>query len=378
MGLFFLSFFLIYGGFHLYFFLKIRAAFAPEGAVQTLLVVLMILGIMTPVIVRVSERFGMEIIARLLSWTGYLWMAVILLFFSISLLLEFYRLLVHLGGLVLRNDVGSLLPSARMLFLLPALAAAGIVLYGFFEARSIRSESLVIHSAKIPKGADRIRIVQISDVHVGVMIRGSYLAEILRRVREAKPDLIVSTGDLVDGQGNDLSEAAAQFREIRPRCGKFAVTGNHEFYAGIDEAMEFTVHAGFIPLRGNVATVAGAVDLVGVDDPGIHRSGFKGRPSDGEVLAQASGDRFTILLKHQPLVDKEFPGAFDLQLSGHTHKGQIFPFSLITRLVFPYHAGNYRLANGALLHVNRGTGTWGPPVRFFSPPEITVIDLMPE
>jgi len=376
--LFLLSFFLIYGGFHLYFFLKIRVAFAPGVAAQTLLIALLLLGLMAPVIVRASERYGLDVLARLIAWTGYLWMAMILLFFSVSLLLELYRLFVHLAGLIFRTDVGTLLPLARTLFLIPALAALGMVLYGFFEARAIRSETLVIHSTKIPKEAGRIRIVQISDLHVGVLIRGNYLAEILRRVREAAPDLIVSTGDLVDGQGNDLAEAAAQFREIRPRYGKFAVTGNHEFYAGIDEAMEFTVNAGFTPLRGKVATVAGAVDLVGVDDPGIHRSGFQGRPSDREVLARASGGRFTILLKHQPLVEKETPGAFDLQLSGHTHKGQIFPFSLMTRLVFPFHAGNYRLANGALLHVSRGTGTWGPPVRFLSPPEITLIDLMPE
>ena len=85
----------------------------------------------------------------------------------------------------------------------------------------------------------------------------------------------------------------------------------------------------------------------------------------------------TILLKHQPYVEKDAPGAFDLQLSGHTHKGQIFPFSLITRRFFPFHSGNYRLANDVLLHVSRGTGTWGPPIRFLSPPEITVIDLIP-
>jgi predicted MPP superfamily phosphohydrolase len=90
-----------------------------------------------------------------------------------------------------------------------------------------------------------------------------------------------------------------------------------------------------------------------------------------------SPGRFTILLKHQPLVEKDAPGAFDLQLSGHTHGGQIFPFSLLTRLVFPFHAGNYRLTGGALIHVSRGTGTWGPPVRFLAPPEITIIDLMP-
>ncbi|MCX5839791.1 MAG: metallophosphoesterase [Deltaproteobacteria bacterium] len=377
MGLFLLTFFLIYGGFHFYFFLKVRAAFAPGAAAQIILVALLILGLMAPIIVRASERYGFETLARLLSWAGYLWMAVLLLFFSASVLFECYRFLAHLAGLALRTDVGAFLPSVRMLFLVPAAAALGIVLYGVFEARCIRSESLVIHSVKIPKEAGRIRIVQISDVHVGVLVRGDYLADILRKVREAAPDLLVSTGDLVDGQGNDLSEAAAQLREIRPRYGKFAVTGNHEFYAGIDEAMKFTANAGFTELRGGVATVAGAIDLVGVDDPGINRLGFQGRPSDREVLSRAGGGRFTILLKHQPLVEENALGAFDLQLSGHTHKGQLFPFSLITRLVFPFHAGNYRLTGGALLHVSRGTGTWGPPVRFLARPEITIIDLMP-
>ena len=377
VGLFLLTFFLIYGGFHFYFFLKVRAAFASGAAAQAILVALLILGLMAPVIVRASERYGFEMLARLLSWAGYLWMAVLLLFFSASVLFELCRFLVHLTGLALRTDVGAFLPSARMLFLVPAAAALGMVLYGVFDARWIRSESMVIHSAKIPKEAGRIRIVQISDVHVGVLVRGDYLADILRKVREAAPDILVSTGDLVDGQGNDLSEAAAQLREIRPRYGKFAVTGNHEFYAGIDEAMEFTANAGFTALRDGIATVAGAVDLAGVDDPGIHHLGFQGSPSDREILSRAGGGRFTILLKHQPLVEKDASGAFDLQLSGHTHGGQLFPFSLITRLVFPFHNGNYRLTSGALLHVSRGTGTWGPPVRFLAPPEITIIDLMP-
>ena len=377
MGLFLLTFFAIYGGFHFYLFLKVRAAFSPGAAAQIVLVALLIVGLMSPVIVRASERYGFEMLARLISWAGYLWMAVLLLFFSASVLFELSRFLVHLTGLVLRTDVDAFLPTARLLFLVPAAAALGIVLYGALDARCIRSESLVIHSAKIPKEAGRIRIVQISDVHIGVMVRGHYLADILRKVREAEPDLLVSTGDLLDGQGNDLSEAAAQLREIRPRYGKFAVTGNHEFYAGIDTALDFTAKAGFTILRGGVATVASAIDLVGVDDPAIHRFSGSGHLSDREILNKASGVRFTIFLKHQPLVEKESLGAFDLQLSGHTHKGQIFPFSLITRLVFPFHSGNYRLTDGALLHVSRGTGTWGPPVRFLAPPEITVIDLIP-
>lgn len=377
VGLFLLTFFLIYGGFHFYFYLKVRAAFAPGAAAQMILIALLALGLMAPIIVRVSERYGLEILARFFSWTGYLWMAFLLLFFSASILFELFRFLVYLAGLALRADIVSRLPQVRMLFLVPAAFSLGIVLYGALEARLIRSESLVIHSAKIPREAGRIRIVQISDVHVGTIVRGRHLAEILRKVTEAEPDLLISTGDLVDGQGNDLSGAAAQFREIRPRYGKFAVTGNHEYYVGIDEALDFTAKAGFTILRGGAVTVAGAVDLAGVDDLEIQRFAGTGHPSDREILDRAGGGRFKIFLKHRPLVEKESIDVFDLQLSGHTHRGQIFPFSLLTRLVFPFHAGNYRLEGGALLHVSRGTGTWGPPVRFLAPPEITVIDLIP-
>ncbi len=377
MILFLLSFFLLYGGLHLYFFLKIRAAFAPGAAIQAILVALLILGLLAPLLIRASERFGLEVLARLLSWGGYLWMAVIFLFFSVSLLLDFYRLLVYAAGLVLRTDIVAYLPTARTLFLIPIAAALIIGGYGFFEAREIRQEHIEIHSNKIPKDTGKIRVVQISDVHVGVLVREKRLAAILRKVKEAQPDLLVSTGDLVDGQLNSMAEAMAQFRDIRPRFGKFAVTGNHEFYAGIDDAIDFITRSGFILLRGEVATVAGVIDLAGVDDPTIRRLGPHGGLSDREVLSRGGGDRFTILLKHQPLVENDAPGAFDLQLSGHTHRGQIFPFSLITSRFFPLHSGNFRLANGALLHVSRGTGTWGPPIRFLSPPEITVIDLIP-
>ncbi len=376
LSLFLLTFFLLYGSLHFYFFLKIRAAFAPGASAQAILIVLLALGLVAPIVVRMAERLGLEFLVRLMAWTGYIWMAVVLLFFSAGLLLDLFRLMVYVAGLVLGRDVAGYLPTAGMLFFLPLAAALAISGYGFFEARQIRVERVEVRSTKLPRTMEKIRIVQISDVHIGVLVRGERLAEILRRVRAETPDLLVATGDLVDGQLDSMAEAAAQLREIRPRYGKFAVTGNHEFYAGLDDAVEFIRQSGFTLLRGEAATVAGAIDLAGVDDPTIRRYGPRGGLSDREVLSEGGG-RYTILLKHQPYVEKDAPGAFDLQLSGHTHKGQIFPFSLITRRFFPFHSGNYRLANDALLHVSRGTGTWGPPIRFLSPPEVTVIDLIP-
>jgi len=116
--------------------------------------------------------------------------------------------------------------------------------------------------------------------------------------------------------------------------------------------------------------------VAGVDDPTgrIYRS-TRGKP-EKEMLSGFSGDRFIVLLKHQPVVLKGSPALFDLQLSGHTHKGQIFPFTLLTRLAFTFNSGRYELPDGATLYVSRGSGTWGPPVRLLAPPEITIIDLM--
>ncbi len=376
MILFLLTFFLLYGGLHLYFFVTLRAAFVLAAPARALAVGLLLLGLLAPLMIRAAERFGLETLAAVLSWGGYLWMAVLLLFCTAALVMDLYRLLVWTVGGIAPTDLQAFYPSARARFLLPLVLALVATGYGSVEACRIRTERIEIRSAKLPKEVGRIRIVQISDVHVGVLIRGGRLAGILEKVREAAPDLLLGTGDLVDGQLDSMAEAAAQFRKIRPRYGKYAVTGNHEFYAGIDEAIAFVKAAGFTPLRGEVATIAGAVDLAGVDDPALRNFAPDRWVTDRAVLARARADHFTILLKHQPRIEEGAPGAFDLQLSGHTHQGQIFPFGLLTRLAFPYHSGNYPLAKDALLHVSRGTGTWGPPVRFLAPPEITIIDLV--
>jgi predicted MPP superfamily phosphohydrolase len=196
-------------------------------------------------------------------------------------------------------------------------------------------------------------------------------------VRDARPDIVVSTGDLVDGQLDNLYRSVDLLQSLAPRYGKYAVMGNHEFFAGINESLRFTRDAGFIMLRGKAVTIEKAIRIVGVDDSAGRQMGMVAMLEEDALLAKRDGDSpFTILLKHQPIVREASIGAFDLQLSGHTHRGQIFPFNLITRIFFPYHNGYHDLSMGSALYVSRGTGTWGPPVRFLSPPEVTVIDLV--
>lgn len=248
------------------------------------------------------------------------------------------------------------------------------VVHGFFDAQKIRIRKLEIHTENLLPDEGRIRIVQISDVHIGLIIRNKRLKTIMDRVEEAKPDILVSTGDLLDGELNNVMTEAKQLAQLKPKYGKYAVTGNHEYYAGIEKALEFTKKSGFEILQNENRQVAG-INIIGIDDITGRKLGFiKNNISLAKPLPGADGKAFILLLKHQPDINDDIN--FNLQLSGHTHGGQIFPFMLITRLFFPKNYGYYKLGRDKSVYISRGAGTWGPPVRVFAPPEITIIDLI--
>jgi predicted MPP superfamily phosphohydrolase len=373
--LFLLVFFFIYGSVHFYFFARVRGAFAPGPASMVCIVLFLVTMMFAPILVHLAERGGFESLARLLAYAGYGWMGLLFLFFCASLTLDLCRLLLHVTDAATGHDLLPLFLSSRESFLIASVLAVCIAVYGYFEALHIHTERVVIESPKIPAEIGRIRLVQVSDVHLGLIVREDRLHRIIREINKAKPDLLVSTGDLVDGQINDLSGLVDELRQIKPKYGKFAVTGNHEYYAGIDQALDFTRKAGFTVLDGDTAETAG-ITIAGVDDP-VGRQMGMGRPAvEHEFLGTLPASRFIIFLKHRPMVEKGSMGLFDLQLSGHIHKGQIFPFNLLTRLFYPVKTGFSRLKGNASLYVSRGTGTWGPPVRFLAPPEIAVIDLV--
>jgi predicted MPP superfamily phosphohydrolase len=378
MTLFFISVLLIYGAVHLYVFIRVRAAIELRRSTEFLIAIFMVLMTFAPFIVRMSERAGFEWIALIVAYAGYIWMGAIFLFFSCSLVMDIYRVLLALFGFIFRKDTIRLRPSAITMFFLPLIASVAITGYGFMEARMIRTERVVIGTSKLPSHIERLRIVQISDVHLGLIVKQERLGHILESVKEESPDLLVSTGDLVDAQLDSLEGLAEMLREINPPYGKYAVTGNHEFYAGLGEALHFIKLAGFRLLRAEGITVNGIINIAGVDDRAGRRYGTYREISERALLSKFRRDRFTLLLKHRPVIDSEAEGLFDLQLSGHTHKGQIYPFRILTRLYYPNLSGLIKLDQMSLLYVSRGSGTWGPPIRFLSPPEVTVIDIVNE
>jgi uncharacterized protein len=372
----FLSVFLtLYGSLHFYAFWKARRAFGFQKSVGIALGFFM--GFMTvcPILVRVVEAQGLESLAGVLAYVGYTWMGFLFLFVVARLELDFYGVMVYLCTRITGGSGGKWRLSPKLAFLIALGACLVGGVYSMVEATSIRSEHIVIKSPEIPKSLGQLRIVQISDVHLGLIIGTERLSRILDAVRAAKPDILVSTGDLLDGQVDGIEALEKQFREINPKFGKYAVNGNHEYYVGIERAEDFCKSAGFTLLCNKTFDIPGVAVIAGVDDPAAGRFGLSGNVTEKQLLSGIPKERFVLLLKHRPLLDPDSKGLFDLQLSGHTHRGQIFPFTLIIRMLFPIDSGLLNLENNSYLYVNPGSGTWGPPMRFLAPPEVTVIDL---
>lgn len=375
MSLFFIIFILIYAGVHLYAFLKVKTAFHPSKMVQQLMAFFLIAMISAPFFVRLYEKQGFETFAYLTAHIGFIWMGIIFLFFIYGILIDFWRLLIFTAGTLLKKNVDRLRPSPKFAFFIPLLISTTIASYGYFEAMDVTTERINIKSEKIQSQAGRIKIVQISDVHLGHIIREARLKKILDKVRAEAPDMLICTGDLVDGLRSDLNDLSGMFQKINPKYGKFAITGNHEYYAGLEQSLEFINRSGFRILRGKGLTINNIINIAGVDDHAGISSGSTNSAYEKEMLSKLPKDKFTLFLKHRPLIDEDLNGLFDLQLSGHTHKGQIFPFNFFVGRFFPFISGYHQITDKSSIYISRGAGTWGPPIRFLSPPEVTIIEL---
>jgi predicted MPP superfamily phosphohydrolase len=302
-------------------------------------------------------------------------MGILFLACSIYLLIDIYQIIISISSHVFSPGLLKYIPEGRTTFFAVLFVIAVINIYGWFESGDIRVERIGLRTSKLPPLISSLRIVQISDIHFSTTNGLELARKVTKTVRELKPDILVSSGDLIDSGLNHKEEIEGLFAGIEAPYGKFAATGNHEFIAGIKETTEFTEKAGFKMLRNEVVEVGVFINIAAVDDPAAKTFGNSEGVAESTVIDKLSPDKLNIFLKHQPRIEKGSIGKFDIQLSGHAHKGQIFPFTLIVSLFYKYMDGFFELGNGSSLYVSRGTGTWGPPIRFLTFPEITVIEF---
>lgn len=252
-----------------------------------------------------------------------------------------------------------------------AATTVGIGAHGVLDGPSVKRVAVPL--AKLPRRADGFRIAVVSDVHLGPILGRGFAERVVRTVNDTSPDLIAVVGDLVDGSVEHLRSAVEPLAGLRSRHGAFFVTGNHEYFSGAEQWVEHVQELG-MHLLANARTELPGFDLAGVNDVQGERTGHG--PDFGKALGDRDRTRTAVLLAHQPvLIEDAVAHGVDLQLSGHTHGGQLWPGNYLAGLVNPTVAGLERYGD-TQLYVSRGAGAWGPPVRVGAPSDITVVELV--
>ncbi len=322
-------------------------------------------------------------------WVSYIWLGVLALSSVVFGIVDLLRWLGTMLAPTLPIDDSRRAWLGRVVDVLALGGAA--TLSGCAVAigmRKVGVKRIEVELRKLPKELDGFRIVQLTDVHIGPTLDGTWLTEVVARVNSLTADVVVITGDLIDGSVAQLGPHVAPLRALKARHGVYFVTGNHEYYSGVDSWLTELRRLGIQVLRNERVTlhpqpVAGdgagelGIDLVGVDD--YHAAVFPGHGPDlPKALLGRDPKRVAVLLAHQPAAIAEAAQlGIDLQLSGHTHAGQLWPWGYFVRLQQPYVYGLHRHGD-AQIYVSAGTGYWGPPMRLASESEITEVILHPE
>jgi len=336
----------------------------------------------------ISARLAGQHFSRVIPLAAFVWLGLAFLLFSALLAIDAVRLLSWGAAGVadwLRRLPDAPADPTRRQFVARAVAGGALVAAGAAGVASLRSaggpaqvEEVPVRLARLPAALSGFTLAQISDLHVGPTIREREVRRVLEQVNAMKADAVVITGDLMDGSVRELGAIVGELGRLQARHGVFFVTGNHEYYSGVAEWMPFLSGMGIRVLRnqrvalGDGAPGGASFDLAGVDD-------WSARMDLPAALAGRDPERSLVLLAHQPReVDEAIRQGVELQLSGHTHGGQLFPFTLAVGAVHEYVKGLYRgvgPGQAGQIYVSRGTGYWGPPMRLGSPPELTKLIL---
>ncbi|MBF9129345.1 metallophosphoesterase [Plantactinospora sp. S1510] len=306
--------------------------------------------------------------------TGDTLLGVVWVLFVWSLLGNLLRLGLAVGGVA--DPARSRITAATV-----AVVTVGLLLWGYAEAMRVpRVRRVDVRVRRLGAGLDGVRVVLLTDTHYGPIDRAGWSSRVVAAVNELDPDIVCHTGDIADGTVAQRRDQAAPLGEVRARLARTYVTGNHEYFGEAQGWLDHMRHLGWEPLHNRHVVVernGARLVVAGVDDATAGASGRPGHHADhAAALSGADPDLPVMLLAHQPKqIGAAVAHGIDLQISGHTHGGQIWPFNFLVRLDQPTVHGLTRHGDRTQLYTSRGTGFWGPPLRIFAPSEITVLTL---
>ena len=349
---------LIYLGMHYFVYWRIASGYDLPVEYRRIIKFAFLIAALTYFLARI---FGKSFLAIPLGHIGAVWMGII----SIALSVFIVQMI---AAWVFPRQVG----------LFTAIAIILVVLVSVFSmcnaSRDPRVRRVEIPIAKLPPELSGFTVVMLADLHLERWKSAEWLNSVVDKTNRMYPDLIVIIGDLIDEDIRKNQGFFDALKRLDSRYGVIAVTGNHEFYAGIDVFTELCKSLKIKILRNSSITIADAIEVVGIDEDTGKRFGGVGADLE-KAMEDCDVAKPTILLSHQPLYfDDAVSRGVDLQLSGHTHAGQIPPMDLITLLYFKYPYGLYQKGS-SFIYTTCGTGTWAPPMRLFSRSEIVKIVL---
>jgi uncharacterized protein len=374
---FFIAILVLYTAINSYIFIRAKQVLAGFGWIRIVLLAVLVLWMAAYPAGRIAERTLHNGNSRFLIVSGSIYLAVMIHAFLLIILID----LIRLGNLAFHYFPSSFsvltVQTVRITGLTACIVIALAVLSGCWNASHprVRRYELTIHKRA---GADReMNLVAVSDLHLGTILGRKYLSRIAGMINDLRPDAILLVGDTFD---EDVTEAAEQnlaevLRGLKSRFGSYAVLGNHEYYGNAEKAVSYFRLGGVTVLQDQSVTLGDSVLLIGRKDRTAEEMGT-GRKAIRDLLTGLDRSRPLILLDHQPFhLELAQTNGIDMQISGHTHHGQIFPFNWITNKVYELSWGYLKKGDTQFI-VSCGAGTWGPPVRTGSVPEILQIHLL--
>ena len=370
-------FFAITGLISYYIFKRGLQAIPPGSAWRLFYTVVFWVVALSFIAGRLLENRIPAVLAHPLTWIGSFWLAALLYFLIAVVLLDLLRLANHFlhffpAAVVQNYAQAKCLTSAVVI-----AAVALLLLGGYINSLKPRIKKLDLAVAKKSAPLKSLNLVVVSDIHLGNIVGRSRLDSIVHKINDLNPDVVLMPGDIVD---EDLAPVIRQnlgeaLLKIRSRFGVYAVTGNHEYIGGVEEACRYLTDHKITMLRDTSVKIAEALYIVGREDRSKNRSPGGSRKSLAELMAAVDKAYPVILMDHQPFgLEEAAQQGADLQLSGHTHNGQLWPLNYIVRSIYEIAWGYKRIA-GTHYYVSVGVGTWGPPVRIGNRPEIVNIVL---
>ena len=330
------------------------------------------------ILVRIWERFTPDPYVYATEWFAASWIGMMFQLLWMTALVWLIRLLLRITGVW-----GQFAPEQHTLIGRVAVIAVigmALLLCGYAMYRAARP-ARIVHAAvpvkNIRPELRSLKIALVADFHAGVLVGSKQVQRMAKQVMELKPDVILVPGDILDHPPDRIRKLSQAFRELRAPFGVYGTTGNHEYYINVNKAIALIEESGIRMLNNETVTLPQGLMIAGIADRTAIQFRLP-RPKVSEFVAEHKNDLPMILLNHTPMGEEAQAAGragADLVVSGHTHGGQIWPFSFMTRLAFTFHHGIYKLDSGHII-TTCGIGSWGPPMRLGAPPEIVLIRLV--